>query len=256
MPVALYDAFSSDYDRFVNWKNRLAYEMPFIQSQLEAAGARRVLDAACGTGAHAIALQQLGYEVVGADLSAGMIEWAQANAVAAGSQARFVVAGFGELAAQVGGDFDALLCLGNSLPHVLTPAELHSALADFCACLRPGGLLMIQNRNFDLVLERRERWMGPEAHREGDKEWLFTRFYDFDPDGLLTFNVLTAQREGMGAWRQQVSATRLWPQRQTKLTEALHAAGLASPSFYGDMQGAAFDIARSPNLIITAHRAI
>jgi hypothetical protein len=131
---------------------------------------------------------------------------------------------------------------------------LNTALADFRACLRPGGLLMIQNRNFDLVLERRERWMGPEAHREGDKEWLFTRFYDFDPDGLLTFNVLTAQREGAGSWRQQVSATRLWPQRQTELAEALRAARLASPSFYGDMQGAAFDIARSPNLIITARR--
>jgi glycine/sarcosine N-methyltransferase len=255
MPVALYDSLSSDYDRFVNWKNRLAYELPFIQARLKAAQALRILDAACGTGMHAIALQQQGYEVTGADLSASMIERARANALAAGSQARFAVAGFGELTTQVGGGFDALLCLGNSLPHVLTPAELHEALADFHAMLRPGGLLMLQSRNFDWVLDRRERWMSPESHREGEKEWLFTRFYDFDPDGLLTFNVITTQREGAVPWRQQVSATRLWPQCQAELAEALRAAGFASPGYYGDMQGAAFVAERSPNLIITAQRA-
>ena len=48
----MYDTFSTDYDRFVNWPSRLAAELPFIESQLEAAGARRVLDAACGTGQH------------------------------------------------------------------------------------------------------------------------------------------------------------------------------------------------------------
>ncbi|MDY7040920.1 MAG: class I SAM-dependent methyltransferase, partial [Chloroflexota bacterium] len=78
--VPLYDPFSSDYDRFVNWKERLAYELPFIERQLTAVGARRVLDAACGTGMHAIALAQRGYEVIGADLSAGMIERARENA--------------------------------------------------------------------------------------------------------------------------------------------------------------------------------
>ena len=75
----MYDQFSSDYDRFVNWPNRLVVEMPFIERQLqaialEAAGPARVLDAACGTGVHAIALAQRGYRVAGADLSAGMIE--------------------------------------------------------------------------------------------------------------------------------------------------------------------------------------
>jgi len=30
--VPLYDPFSADYDRFVNWKERLAYELPFIET--------------------------------------------------------------------------------------------------------------------------------------------------------------------------------------------------------------------------------
>ncbi len=67
--VPLYDPFIADYDRFVNWKERLAYELPFIEQQLTTSGARCILDTACGAGMHAIALAQRGYDVTGADLS-------------------------------------------------------------------------------------------------------------------------------------------------------------------------------------------
>ena len=30
----MYDLLSRDYDRFVNWPNRLAFEMPFLLKQL------------------------------------------------------------------------------------------------------------------------------------------------------------------------------------------------------------------------------
>jgi len=254
LATPLYDDFD-DYDRFVNWPSRLAYELPFIEKQLASVGARRVLDTACGTGMHAIALARAGYDVTGSDVSVGMIERARQNAAAAGIQVAFAVAGFGEVAAQVGGGFDAVLCLGNSLPHALTPAALAAALADFRVCLRPGGLLLVQNRNLDAVLMQRERWMEPQAHRDGDREWLFIRFYDFHDDGLLTFNVMTLRRQGEGDWQQQVSGTQLWPQRQAELAQALAAAGFADITSWGDMQGAPFVAATSPNLIITARSA-
>ena len=113
--VPLYDALSDDYDRFVNWEKRLAHEMPFIERTLRRADARRVIDVACGTGMHAIELAQRGYEVVGADLSAPMIERARENAASGRygnlpyrGEVRFVVAGFGELAEK--------LALGQACP--------------------------------------------------------------------------------------------------------------------------------------------
>jgi glycine/sarcosine N-methyltransferase len=257
----MYDGFSADYDRFVNWPARLAEELPFIEGQMQTTGACRVLDAACGTGMHAIALARQGYEVVGADLSAGMVERARANARAecasapADVDARFEVAGFGELAACAGTGFDAVLCLGNSLPHLLTPVDLEAALADFAACLRPGGLLLIQNRNFDAVLARGERWMEPQAHREGDTEWLFFRFYDFEPDGALTFNMVTLRREGLGDWSQHVATTRLWPLRQAESVAALEAAGFGDIVCWGDMQGNPFEPERSGNLVVSCRLA-
>jgi len=252
--VPLYDPFSADYDRFVNWKGRLAYELPFIKRQLTASGARRVLDTACGTGMHAIALVQRGYDVTGADLSVGMIERARDNAAAVGSEARFVVAGFGELTERVGDGFDALLCLGNSLPHVLTADALRETLTDFAAGLRPGGLLFIQNRNFDAVMTSRARWMPPQAHREGSREWLFIRFYDFNPDGTLAFNILTLRRDEVGEWTQQIEATTLRPLLHAELLDAVAAAGFSDAACYGDMQGAPFDPENSGNLIAVAKK--
>jgi glycine/sarcosine N-methyltransferase len=253
----MYDDFSSDYDRFVDWPGRLAAELSFIERELQAADAHRVLDAACGTGMHAIALAQRGYGMAGADLSAGMIERARANAAAAGVDVRFEAVGFGELARTFGGtDFDALLCLGNSLPHLLTPAGLAAALSDFAACLRPGGLLLIQNRNFDAILERGERWMEPQSRREDELEWLFLRFYDFEPDGTLAFNLVTLQREGADGWSQSVTSTRLRPLRQQELTAALDAADFEGIVCWGDMQGTSFGSSSSPNLVMTARRIV
>ncbi|HDQ70757.1 MAG TPA: class I SAM-dependent methyltransferase [Chloroflexi bacterium] len=249
----MYDDFSADYDRFVDWPARLAAELPFIERELQAVGASRVLDAACGTGMHTIALAQRGYEVVGADLSAGMVERARANADAADIDVRFETAGFGELARTFApGNFDALLCLGNSLPHLLTPESLAAALADFAACLRPDGLLLIQNRNFDAVMARGERWMEPQAYRERETEWLFLRFYDLQPNDKLTFNLMTLRREEAGTWEQHVTSTRLRPLRQAELTASLAEAGFDHVTCYGDMTGAPFDADRSPNLIVTA----
>jgi glycine/sarcosine N-methyltransferase len=274
----MYEGFSADYDRFVDWPARLAAELPFIERQLQAVGARRVLDVACGTGMHAVALAQRGYAVAGADLSAGMVERARSNAATAGVETRFEVAGFGEMARTFGGvsqveglpratslgrhgltrsdyGFDAVLCLGNSLPHLLTPTELAAALDDFAACLRPNGLLLIQNRNFERVLARRERWMDPQTHREGDIEWLFLRFYDFEPDDTLAFNLVTLRREGgqgAGDWHQRVATTRLRPLRQAELMAALDTAGFGKITCWGDMQYAPFDPGASPNLVVTA----
>ena len=252
----MYDAFSEDYDRFVNWPARLAAEMPFLERQLRAVQARRVLDTACGTGMHALALAERGYSIVGTDFSAGMIDRARANAVAAGAEAHFEIAGFGELHDTVGGGFDALLCLGNSLPHVLSSDALAETLADFAACLRPGGIAVVQNRNFDAVLAGRDRWMGPQSFLDtGDEdhpgaEWLFVRFYDFEFNGTLTFNVVTLRRESGRPWTQHVLATHLRPLREAQVTASLAAAGFTEIACWGDVGGGAFDPDLSPNLIV------
>lgn len=110
--VPLYDALAADYDRFVNWEGRLSHELPFFLSLFEGQRVERVLDTACGTGHHAIALARLGYQVVGADLSAFMVERARENASVAGVDVTFHVAGLSQLSS-LEQTFDVAICLAN-----------------------------------------------------------------------------------------------------------------------------------------------
>ncbi len=252
----MYDTFSSEYDRFVNWTNRLGVEMPFLEKTLRKAGAERVLDSACGTGMHAIALAQVGFKATGADFSVGMVAKARKNAAVAKAEVIFEQAGFGELEKTFGAKtFDAVLCLGNSLPHVSNHEQLNTTLVDFAACLKPGGLLLVQNRNFDSVMEKKMRWMEPQTAREGEEEWIFQRFYDFEPDGMITFHILSLHRVGGGEWQQTVRSTSLFPLLKEQMTSALEGCGFKEITHYGDMTGTPFERDKSGNLVITARRA-
>lgn len=249
----MYDDLSSDYDRFINWQSRLSIELPFMIEKLHSANVKSVLDAATGTGMHAIALTQCGFVASGADISQGMIARARANAKSAGVKVRFEIAGFGTLANTFDAhSFDALLCLGNSLPHLLSLSELSQALHDFSACLHPGGLLLLQNRNFDAIVNQHDRWMDPQSHSEGDTDWIFLRFYDFDPDGLLTFNMLTLKRINQGRWTQRITSARLRPLFKEELVSCLLETGFSDLELYGDMTGSPFEPSNSPNLVILA----
>ena len=251
--VPLYDALADDYDRFVNWDARLTHELPTLSSLFEQAGARRVLDSACGTGHHAITLARLGYEVTGADLSAAMVDRARLNAAAAGVSVRFVQAGLGELAGLEDGKFDAVLCLGNSLPHLLSRDAITSALADFAAVLRPGGLLVIQNRNFDKVWAEKQRFMPPQAYRDAGGEWIFVRFYDFEETEVV-FNMVRLRRLPEG-WAQDVDATRLRPIFGDELALGLRDAGFDPVELYGGYDRNPFDPDTSGDLLAVAYHA-
>lgn len=254
----MYDRFSQDYDRFVNWEARLSAEIPFLSDQLEelrpdSGRSVSVLDAACGTGRHVTALSDMGFECAGADFSKSMVENARMNANEAGQKIVFKHAGFGELSDVFAKQsFDGVICLGNSLPHVLDELSLAAALADFRQVMRIGGKLILQNRNFDKVLAERSRWMAPQTYREGDKTWVFARFYDFDTDGRLTFNIQILSSQNGGDFSQEVISTRLWPMKRALLVSFLEAAGLGEFEFYGNLEGENYDEGESGNLVIVA----
>ncbi|MEN6621353.1 MAG: class I SAM-dependent methyltransferase, partial [Smithella sp.] len=145
MEDRMYNTFSEDYDRFVNWADRLTYEIPFIEQQINRLQKTTgqpldILDTACGTGMHAIALAKLGHRVSAADLYPQMIEKSLQNSQNAGVSVHFETAGLGDMARTFAPEhFDLVLCLGNSLPHLLSEKELMDVLTDFADCLRPGG---------------------------------------------------------------------------------------------------------------------
>ncbi|MBA4383118.1 MAG: hypothetical protein C0410_00125 [Anaerolinea sp.] len=256
----MYDQFASDYDRFVNWDNRLAFEIPLIERVLDEVKRPngepiQILDAACGTGMHALALAKAGYQVTAADFSAEMIKKAQLNAASAHMELHFETTGFGSLASVFGkARFDAILCLGNSLPHLIQDEDVDFTLIDFYVCLKPGGLLLIQNRNFDAVIQKLDRWMEPQAFQEGVDQWVFERFYDFNPDGTIGFNIVNLHRNGLSEWTSEVVSTLLKPQLRDDLQHRVTRAGFSNVRTFGTLSGDRFDPQASGNLIIIARK--
>jgi glycine/sarcosine N-methyltransferase len=248
----LWENLSADYDRFVDWPARLEREMPTLEGVLQEHQARRVLDVACGTGQHAIALAQRGYEVLGVDASEGMIDRARESAEAVGVTATFVQAGFGALGTVVNQPFDAVLCLGNSLPSLLSEEALLGALRDIADALVPGGVLFVQNLNYDRVWPKRERFLPLETHVEGHEEWLFFRFVDFH-EATLTFNMVVAHRQN-GKWWHRVGSTELRPIFAEDLARQLRRAGFASAETYGDYSRHAYDPRESGDLVVLAQK--
>ena len=260
----MYDSFSEEYDHFVNWPGRLAYELPFLMEQISSTmdkpvGSTRILDTATSTGMHAIALAQKGYVTSGVDISEGMINLARKNAKSAGVDVFFTTAAFGEAASRAktlpagkGLPFDVVLCLGNSLPHVDGEVDLQDALDDFSSCLRPGGLLILQNRNFDSVISTKDRWMEPQSYSDANGEKIYVRFYDFLPDGHIQFNILTLKRAPEGQWKQSVMGTKLYPISRDVLVQSLETAGFCRIQLYGALANTPFDSKTSGNLVVTA----
>jgi len=253
-----YDALGGDYDLMVSWEHRLAREQEFFRRVFSEAGVKRVLDAACGTGMHAISFARAGWECTAADLSPVMVEKARENARKAGVRVRFEAAGFGELSRRVGTGFDAVTCIGNSLPHLLDDKALHACLSDFADLLVPGGTLVIQNRNYDRVLRERQRFMPPVSRPEEDGETLFLRITEFPApaapgDEAVSFTIVTLRKRG-GAWAMTERTTPLRALRSATLEAALGRAGFASVRVYGSYAFEPFDSQGTADLVAIARR--
>jgi SAM-dependent methyltransferase len=269
--TGFYDALAPMFDVMTDWQARLAVEGPFLRAMLEEAGARSVLDAACGSGGHALALAAWGYEVAGADVSPVMVDMARRKAVEAGLDIPFAVtdlAGLTELASGRMDDdsalgvarlapYDAVLCLGNSLPHLLTQADLVAALRGMGAVLKHGGLLVLHNLNYDLRWQKQPRWFGAQGGVLDGREVLVWRFADYDQlSGRIAFHIALF-RKGDTGWQVEVHATPHRPLFHSDLLDALAEAGFSAPRSFGRMTLPLdpFDPYVSPDLVVVTSKA-
>jgi glycine/sarcosine N-methyltransferase len=249
-----YDALSDGYDLMVSWEERLRREEPFFRKLFADRGVTRVLDAACGTGMHAVAFARWGLRVAAADLSPAMIDRARYTARAAEVSVAWTVAAFGGLAAAFPDrvdSFDAVTCLGNSLPHLPDDEALDGALSDMARMLRPGGVLVIQNRNYDRVLAERVRFMPIAARGSPGDETLFLRITDFLGADRLAFTILTLRNRG-GAWTVGANSTPLRGIERTTLERSLARSGFESVESFGSYARAGYGEPGTADLIAVA----
>jgi SAM-dependent methyltransferase len=222
------------YDKMISWKRRLAREAPFFRKVFRKCTIQRALDFGCGTGIHVDLFSSWGILATGIDSSHEMIEEAKKNKRGhffRGTRAR--------------GKYDAITCLGNTLPHFFA-RELNELLASFRRSLEKNGLLIIQCLNYDKILARQQRFIAA----SGDRRTVFLRFYDFGK-GYIMFNIVEMRWDEK--WVFDVKTTKLNPIRKRDLEDSLERNGFGDMRFYGDFRGTPFT-KKSLDLICIAKR--
>ncbi|WP_185844498.1 bifunctional 2-polyprenyl-6-hydroxyphenol methylase/3-demethylubiquinol 3-O-methyltransferase UbiG [Nonomuraea sp. WAC 01424] len=123
-----------------------------------------VLDCACGIGTDVMALAGRGLRLLGSDGSAAMVEEAARRV----SGVEFATCLWQDLPGSLPGPFDLVFCLGNSLVHTGSRAAMVAALAGMRRALAPGGTLVVDSRNWELLQRERQRIVAAEEFRERD----------------------------------------------------------------------------------------
>lgn len=148
------EGFVDKWDELIDWDARAASEGTFFIDELKRLGKQKILDVATGTGFHSIRLLESGFDVVSADGSAEMLAKAFQNGRKRGHVLQTVQADWRWLNRSVHGKFDALICLGNSFTHLFSERDRRKALAEFYAALRHDGVLILDQRNYDMILDK------------------------------------------------------------------------------------------------------
>ena len=130
--MSAYDAIARVYDP---WSLSVVEDVPFYVEEAVRSGGP-VLELGVGTGRIAVPVAAAGIEVVGVDLSAGMLEVARERAELAGVQVDLRQGDMRD--PPVGGEFPLVLCPFRSLLHMETDEDRRLALRAVSHRLAPG----------------------------------------------------------------------------------------------------------------------
>lgn len=242
-----YDSIAESYDEMTGLDGRQDKIVQTVETLIGRYQPTSVIDAACGTGPYAVAFAQRGLAVVGADLSSEMLKRARTLAQTQNVTPHWLQCPMQELSQHLTEPADLIICLGNSLPHILNDEELAQTFAGFARLLHPGGVLVIHLLNYAKILSQRERIVAITRH--GPTE--FIRFYDF-LDDVIRFNLLKITWHGHQS-QPQLTSTTLRPYNSQIIETALATQGFSSIEFHGDWNFTPYNPAESQSLIVEAH---
>jgi glycine/sarcosine N-methyltransferase len=146
-------SFVEKWDELIDWEGRAKAEGEFFIEKLRELGVKKVLDVATGTGFHSVQLLRAGFEVTSVDGSPMMLAKAFENARRQGYILRTVQADWRWLNRDVHDYYDAVICLGNSFTHLHEDNDRRKTLAEYYATLRHDGVLVLDQRNYDALLD-------------------------------------------------------------------------------------------------------
>lgn len=216
--------FVERWDALIDWEKRKAGEQGFFEQLLKSHGVKSVLDVSTGSGFHAVQLKQAGFEVVATDGSGTMLDKARQNFLEHKLAIESHHKEWLELDPDVLGTFDAVVCLGSSLCHVFEAGARMSVLGTFRALLKPGGVLIVDQRNFRAIRAGKFKSSGNYYYCGASASVSLGRvdaqvcefIYDFDD--------------------KQRYSLKVYPLLPADLADEIRASGFSAHKEYGDFQ--------------------
>ncbi|MCD4651137.1 MAG: class I SAM-dependent methyltransferase [Candidatus Cloacimonetes bacterium] len=187
----LYYDFPEAYDLFFS-NEFTGATLDFYKKIFSGTRIKDVLDCTAGTGQMTKPLVKLGFSVTLSDINRKMIRKARQNFAKEELEANFSISDILKLKMNIKREFDCVMATGNSLAHIKNE-QLPEALNQMDALLRPGGMLYLDSRNWDKILERQQRFylFNPIVREKGRINYL--QVWDYNRDGSMTHNFLISE---------------------------------------------------------------
>lgn len=176
---------------FVGWDGRRRGENGFLVSQLRKINARKVLDVALGDGVDTIFLLENGFSVDCNEYDTAFREKARENAKGKGFSIAPTALDWRKLdEVYVPDSEEAVVCMGNSLTCLPKSSDCLNALVQFHRVLKPSGVLLIDERNYQKLLDNREAVLSGTFHSKVNKVYTGTekvkaRFLKLEDDDIV-----------------------------------------------------------------------
>lgn len=229
-----YDELAADYHLiFPDWDASLRRQGAVLDELVTRClgdGPHAVLDCSCGIGTQAIGLALRGHRVVGSDLSPRAVARAAVEARGRGVGLSVAVADMGRLPF-ASGVFDLVVCADNSLPHLLTEADVTAALLGMRRVLRDGGMLMLTVRDYDEARRERPGAAPPQVSETPEGKVISFQLWDWHEDGerydLEHFQLVPAG----DTWTVRRRRATYWALTRAQLTRLVTEAGFTDVSW-------------------------
>jgi len=243
-------------DWFKAWFNHPAYLKLYAHRSLEEAEQTiatllkfisvqkpnpKALDIACGSGRHAVALAENGFQVTANDLSSTLLAEAKKLAESKNLTLTFTQIDMREIAFEE--EFDVIVQLFTSFGYFENNDEDKIVLQNVARALKPGGWYVLDFLNEHLV----RNTLQPESRRTLDTLDVFEQRMIF---GERVVKSITLRENG--ETHRFIESVRLYSKEE--LTAMLTAVGLRLHHYLGDYHGAEFHQETSPRLILIAQK--
>ena len=218
------------WGEFIDWKKRRKGENGTLIRILKQNNCSKVLDASLGDGCDSIYLLKEGFEVTSNEIDSLFIEKALLNARKEKVELNVTNHDWRELDAKFPeGSFDAVILLGNSLTYLFSKKDQLKTLIAFRNILREGGVLLIDERNYDYIRSHEREIMHGKFRYSGKYVYCGSKVHA-KPVEIQKNKVLMQYEHENG----KTAFLALYPFKKGELKRLLKKAGFEKTTQYSD----------------------